>query len=186
MKERKLVQVVSDEDMTDVEFRRPPQHTYVVGIGDDVALVRATIHTLGQSIGGAELEAVSEAAAPVHLKRVVQGVRDVVCPADGAETLVRPDGIDVGGGVGSPLGEGWLIDIGLALLMQTSVRNIANADYGIPRELALDGDIPCPGLGILEGFALGGMSPSSANSDRKSTRLNSSHGYISYAVFCLK
>src|SRR2546429_2237409 len=25
-----------------------------------------------------------------------------------------------------------------------------------------------------------------ANTDRKSTRLNSSHGYISYAVFCLK
>src|SRR2546429_5761371 len=27
---------------------------------------------------------------------------------------------------------------------------------------------------------------SSLNADRKSTRLNSSHGYISYAVFCLK
>src|SRR5205809_4424130 len=27
---------------------------------------------------------------------------------------------------------------------------------------------------------------SSARRDRKSTRLNSSHGYISYAVFCLK
>src|SRR5256884_1425441 len=26
----------------------------------------------------------------------------------------------------------------------------------------------------------------SARTDRKSTRLNSSHGYISYAVFCLK
>src|SRR2546429_2569442 len=26
----------------------------------------------------------------------------------------------------------------------------------------------------------------SPNRDRKSTRLNSSHGYISYAVFCLK
>src|SRR2546422_5352549 len=26
----------------------------------------------------------------------------------------------------------------------------------------------------------------SVNPDRKSTRLNSSHGYISYAVFCLK
>src|SRR2546429_5835723 len=26
----------------------------------------------------------------------------------------------------------------------------------------------------------------SAETDRKSTRLNSSHGYISYAVFCLK
>src|SRR2546422_10720731 len=28
--------------------------------------------------------------------------------------------------------------------------------------------------------------PGSARPDRKSTRLNSSHGYISYAVFCLK
>src|SRR2546429_3277440 len=28
--------------------------------------------------------------------------------------------------------------------------------------------------------------PCTANLDRKSTRLNSSHGYISYAVFCLK
>src|SRR2546429_3813996 len=27
---------------------------------------------------------------------------------------------------------------------------------------------------------------STLNTDRKSTRLNSSHGYISYAVFCLK
>src|SRR2546422_6911473 len=29
-------------------------------------------------------------------------------------------------------------------------------------------------------------SPVSEGTDRKSTRLNSSHGYISYAVFCLK
>src|SRR3989449_5444624 len=28
--------------------------------------------------------------------------------------------------------------------------------------------------------------PSPSRRDRKSTRLNSSHGYISYAVFCLK
>src|SRR3989449_6365361 len=28
--------------------------------------------------------------------------------------------------------------------------------------------------------------PGSVEIDRKSTRLNSSHGYISYAVFCLK
>src|SRR2546429_2660326 len=28
--------------------------------------------------------------------------------------------------------------------------------------------------------------PRSSGIDRKSTRLNSSHGYISYAVFCLK
>src|SRR2546422_7571188 len=31
-----------------------------------------------------------------------------------------------------------------------------------------------------------GAGPGDATRDRKSTRLNSSHGYISYAVFCLK
>src|SRR5256884_4392013 len=31
-----------------------------------------------------------------------------------------------------------------------------------------------------------GRSPLDSQRDRKSTRLNSSHGYISYAVFCLK
>src|SRR2546422_6406773 len=30
------------------------------------------------------------------------------------------------------------------------------------------------------------FSPARRTRDRKSTRLNSSHGYISYAVFCLK
>src|SRR2546422_7075490 len=30
------------------------------------------------------------------------------------------------------------------------------------------------------------LSPPGMRRDRKSTRLNSSHGYISYAVFCLK
>src|SRR5687768_18353709 len=34
--------------------------------------------------------------------------------------------------------------------------------------------------------AAGPTSPCSRTVDRKSTRLNSSHGYISYAVFCLK
>src|SRR2546422_7123910 len=31
-----------------------------------------------------------------------------------------------------------------------------------------------------------GRAQDGATTDRKSTRLNSSHGYISYAVFCLK
>src|SRR2546422_1945603 len=35
------------------------------------------------------------------------------------------------------------------------------------------------GVGQADDLGLGGL-------DRKSTRLNSSHGYISYAVFCLK
>src|SRR2546429_532872 len=39
----------------------------------------------------------------------------------------------------------------------------------------------------LRGFSGGeGLQDREAVGDRKSTRLNSSHGYISYAVFCLK
>src|SRR2546422_8581244 len=34
---------------------------------------------------------------------------------------------------------------------------------------------------VITDLKMGGM-----DGDRKSTRLNSSHGYISYAVFCLK
>src|SRR2546429_5948292 len=37
-----------------------------------------------------------------------------------------------------------------------------------------------------EGMLQSEMAASVAGGDRKSTRLNSSHGYISYAVFCLK
>src|SRR2546422_3839736 len=33
---------------------------------------------------------------------------------------------------------------------------------------------------------IGGSAELANDTDRKSTRLNSSHGYISYAVFCLK
>src|SRR2546422_2920701 len=36
------------------------------------------------------------------------------------------------------------------------------------------------------GVVVGELGRSEAEGDRKSTRLNSSHGYISYAVFCLK
>src|SRR3712207_7020258 len=44
------------------------------------------------------------------------------------------------------------------------------------------------GLTVLAGtfFGLGLFSPITDDSDRKSTRLNSSHANISYAVFCLK
>src|SRR2546429_3768945 len=37
-----------------------------------------------------------------------------------------------------------------------------------------------------EGSTRKAVTPRAPASDRKSTRLNSSHGYISYAVFCLK
>src|SRR5687768_17731871 len=39
---------------------------------------------------------------------------------------------------------------------------------------------------LLRSTALFSLVPARMVQDRKSTRLNSSHGYISYAVFCLK
>src|SRR2546422_6349873 len=44
------------------------------------------------------------------------------------------------------------------------------------------------GVEQQHGSGSGGQLPKGgvADRDRKSTRLNSSHGYISYAVFCLK
>src|SRR2546422_1710251 len=42
------------------------------------------------------------------------------------------------------------------------------------------------GLGGLVQLGYYWTRPPSPTTDRKSTRLNSSHGYISYAVFCLK
>src|SRR2546429_2602471 len=47
-----------------------------------------------------------------------------------------------------------------------------------------------PRFGSSTGVGGGGTAPGAGRvpscRDRKSTRLNSSHGYISYAVFCLK
>src|SRR5687768_17896015 len=57
---------------------------------------------------------------------------------------------------------------------------------GFAAELRVAGDAP-GGAGdlVLLGQDLL-CSQGLAEEDRKSTRLNSSHGYISYAVFCLK
>src|SRR3989449_1256408 len=51
---------------------------------------------------------------------------------------------------------------------------------------ALDKNIPIPKREIEKPFLMPVEDVFSITGDRKSTRLNSSHGYISYAVFCLK
>src|SRR5256884_1500018 len=48
------------------------------------------------------------------------------------------------------------------------------------------GPMPCPISRYQSPFAVPRSTPACFHRDRKSTRLNSSHGYISYAVFCLK
>src|SRR5258708_18108979 len=42
------------------------------------------------------------------------------------------------------------------------------------------------GVGGVSAWAMGAFSVAAESRDRKSTRLNSSHQIISYAVFCLK
>src|SRR5688572_32035627 len=48
----------------------------------------------------------------------------------------------------------------------------------------------CPSTNVIAGYDVIArrcpIDPNSAKEDRKSTRLNSSHSQISYAVFCLK
>src|SRR5687768_18214114 len=45
---------------------------------------------------------------------------------------------------------------------------------------------PASGSASFQVQTVDSASPMPSAQDRKSTRLNSSHGYISYAVFCLK
>src|SRR2546429_7366891 len=67
-----------------------------------------------------------------------------------------------------------------------------------PQIMTLSGNGTAPGVGLAPTSLGFGNQPLATTStpmtvtltntgtDRKSTRLNSSHGYISYAVFCLK
>src|SRR5256886_2756599 len=74
----------------------------------------------------------------------------------------------------------------------------ANARHRIPLELRIEPLVIIPGLGVAfpvdqdrvtpaEGLPIAvNRRGSNGHQDRKSTRLNSSHSQISYAVFCLK
>src|SRR6266849_2680320 len=52
--------------------------------------------------------------------------------------------------------------------------------------LAEGADFDCRGLGLVADAARLHLVDAGLDADRKSTRLNSSHEWISYAVFCLK
>src|SRR2546422_4220440 len=54
------------------------------------------------------------------------------------------------------------------------------------RSVDLPGQPPGEAVGGDRGVGRAGAPVHPGGQDRKSTRLNSSHGYISYAVFCLK
>src|SRR2546422_7887758 len=56
----------------------------------------------------------------------------------------------------------------------------------ISRSLGIPAQFPHRRLGPRSPKSTEFLKPLPIEGDRKSTRLNSSHGYISYAVFCLK
>src|SRR2546422_4971344 len=67
----------------------------------------------------------------------------------------------------------------------TLFRSRAKRALGVDRQRRMGGDAvdDIQRSAFLEFVDVGGIEK---DRDRKSTRLNSSHGYISYAVFCLK
>src|SRR2546422_1526262 len=64
-------------------------------------------------------------------------------------------------------------------------RRLARGAHGARRAHPAARPVPALGPGSGEAASAGAHGRESLG-DRKSTRLNSSHGYISYAVFCLK
>src|SRR3712207_7688528 len=66
-------------------------------------------------------------------------------------------------------------------VQQVQHRVLHSADVDVARTPGVD-QVGVEGLGVVVGGAVAQEVPR----DRKSTRLNSSHANISYAVFCLK
>src|SRR3989449_4058429 len=63
------------------------------------------------------------------------------------------------------------------------------ANIELPQDVKEANEAGAAGIGLFRSeflFLNRDDLPSEDEQDRKSTRLNSSHGYISYAVFCLK
>src|SRR2546422_8534184 len=63
--------------------------------------------------------------------------------------------------------------------------SIIRTSSKVPAGTVAELGAPAAGGGADSGAGAGAVG-SAVKVDRKSTRLNSSHGYISYAVFCLK
>src|SRR5437667_10889208 len=110
--------------MAGVVFGWAPQHARIVCIGNDVALVGAVVHTLGECVRNTKLEGVAESAVPGHLERVICGIGDVIGLPNGAEPLKRPDGVDIDAWICCGYSQSRMIDVGLSLQMQAAASNV--------------------------------------------------------------
>src|SRR5690554_7753074 len=77
-----------------------------------------------------------------------------------------------------------------ALCKAISKEQVGSPEQCLAEIAAFDGELAGDGLRLLEFTHLSqewvSVQPDASYADRKSTRLNSSHVRISYAVFCLK
>src|ERR1051326_2153118 len=130
----------------------------IIGVGDDVALVGAVVHALAEGVRYTKHDVLCEAAIPCHLQRVVTGTGDVVRLTNGVVALEWAQSIQVDGRVHSASRShnvrSWLVDVRLTLLVQTAAADIRDTEHGFQPDLPLDGEVPVPGLGILEITAL--------------------------------
>src|SRR5690625_5477645 len=89
-----------------------------------------------------------------------------------------------GAGVGHLDGEDRGRQGGADALQDLVVRGDLSRDRGLPQHGCQAACVRSPCQAVTEGADPSGRAPE--ETDRKSTRLNSSHVAISYAVFCLK
>src|SRR5687768_17961104 len=79
-----------------------------------------------------------------------------------------------------------LLVIGFSWFAKTAVNKELGLVAKTPLNRPIIAYIAVNLVATLLGYLMGSVQTAAGYLDRKSTRLNSSHGYISYAVFCLK
>src|SRR5207248_6906313 len=78
-------------------------------------------------------------------------------------------------------------DVPLACRLIVKLSLIIQSEHGLPHHAFADAHCAVRAVVVVDGRALSGTPAENESfQDRKSTRLNSSHRTISYAVFCLK
>src|SRR6267142_2060342 len=168
LEERQVVKIVEYKNVSSIELRWPPQHLRVVRVRNDIPLVGAVVHALGQRVRHAEHEPAGVTPVPGHLERIVHGIGHIISLSYGAEPKIWPESVDVlelGLAISrinekvSRIGhraERGLVNVRLSLQVHPPAANISHAHQRFPEHLALEREIPGPRFRWLKRFALRG------------------------------
>src|SRR6266849_6599187 len=166
LEERQVVKIVEYKNVASIELRWPPQHLRVVRVRNDIPLVGAVVHALGQRVRHSEHEPAGVTPVPGHLERVVQGVSHIISLPDGTEPKIWPESVDV-----LTLGlairrinekvcrigqhaDGGLVNVRFSLQVHPPSAYVSHAHQRFPEHLALESEIPGPRFRWLKRFAL--------------------------------